>query len=194
MHGAVALRVTSTAQGAARFTARRPPVRGDVRADSRRGPGALVHKRCVSWLRLSTVDDLWRIRAAEPAARIGGRGGPRGTSAAEDLQGAARDGAGTRLTELAARSNMTRPAMAELVDELEQAGYLDRRLDPSDGRAKLIRPTRKGRRVLAQALRAVEDIEHGYAEVVGAERFDALVSTLQALLDARPRGSTERRR
>ncbi|MDP9264985.1 MAG: hypothetical protein M3O91_02525 [Chloroflexota bacterium] len=84
--------------------------------------------------------------------------------------------------------------MAELVDELEQAGYLDRRLDPSDGRAKLIRPTRKGRRVLAQALRAVEDIEHGYAEVVGAERFDALVSTLQALLDARPRGSTERRR
>lgn len=104
------------------------------------------------------------------------------------------DWAGTRLTELAARSNMTRPAMAELVDELQQAGYLDRRPDPSDGRAKLIRPTRKGRRVLAQALRAVEDIEHGYAEVVGPERFDALVSTLQALLDARHRGSTERRR
>jgi DNA-binding MarR family transcriptional regulator len=104
------------------------------------------------------------------------------------------DWAGTRLTELAARSNMTRPAMAELVDELEQAGYLVRRPDPSDGRAKLIHPTRKGRRVLAKALRAVEDIEHGYAEAVGAERFDALVSTLQALLDARPRGSTERRR
>jgi DNA-binding MarR family transcriptional regulator len=104
------------------------------------------------------------------------------------------DWAGTRLTELAARSNMTRPAMAELVDELQQAGYLERRPDPSDGRAKLIRPTRKGRRALAQALRAVEDIEHGYAEAVGAESFDALVSTLQALLDARPRGSTERRR
>lgn len=104
------------------------------------------------------------------------------------------DWAGTRLTELAARSNMTRPAMAELVDELQQAGYLDRRPDPSDGRAKLIRPTRKGRRVLAQALRAVEDIEHGYAEAVGAERFDALVSTLQALLDARPRVSNTKRR
>lgn len=104
------------------------------------------------------------------------------------------DWAGTRLTELAARSNMTRPAMAELVDELQQAGYLDRRPDPSDGRAKLIRPTRKGRRVLAQALRAVEDIEHGYAETVGAERFDALASTLQALLDARPRVSKAKRR
>ena len=91
---------------------------------------------------------------------------------------------GTRLTDLAARANMTRPSMAELVDELQQAGYLDRRPDPSDGRAKLIRPTRKGRRILAQALRAVSDIEHGYAEAVGPERFDALIATLQDLLDA----------
>ena len=94
------------------------------------------------------------------------------------------DWSGTRLTDLAARANMTRPSMAELVDELQQAGYLDRRPDPSDGRAKLIRPTRKGRRILAQALRAVSDIEHGYAEAVGPERFDALIATLQDLLDA----------
>ena len=104
------------------------------------------------------------------------------------------DWTGTRLTDLAARSNMTRPAMAELVDELEQAGYLARHPDPSDGRAKLIRPTRKGRRVLAQALRAVDDIEHTYAEAVGAQRFDALVSTLQALLDARSGVNNTRRR
>ncbi|MDO8484462.1 MAG: MarR family transcriptional regulator [Candidatus Limnocylindrales bacterium] len=105
------------------------------------------------------------------------------------------DWTGTRLTELAARANMTPPSMAELVDELQQAGYLERRPDPSDGRAKLIRPTRKGRRVLAQALRAVEEIERGYAEAVGPERFDALAATLQDLLDARPRGfKAERRR
>ncbi|HEY8656769.1 MAG TPA: MarR family transcriptional regulator [Candidatus Limnocylindria bacterium] len=92
------------------------------------------------------------------------------------------DWRGTRLTELAARSNMTRPAMAELVDELEQAGYLVRSPDPSDGRAKLIRPTRKGRLVLAKALRAVEGIERGYAAALGQERFGALVGTLQTLL------------
>ena len=71
---------------------------------------------------------------------------------------------GARLTELAARSNMTLPAMAELVDELEQAGYVARRPDPSDGRAKLIRPTHEGRRALARALRAVREIEDQYAE------------------------------
>ena len=94
------------------------------------------------------------------------------------------DWGGTRLTELAARANMTRPSMIELVDELQDLGYLERRPDPSDGRAKLIRLTRKGRRILAEALRAVEDIERGYAEAVGAEHFDVLVATLQALLDA----------
>lgn len=94
------------------------------------------------------------------------------------------DWSGTRLTDLAARANMTRPSMAELVDELQRTGFLERRPDPSDGRAKLIYLTRKGRRLMAEALRAVGDIERGYAEAVGAERFDALVSTLQDLLDA----------
>ena len=88
---------------------------------------------------------------------------------------------GTRLRDLAARANMTPPAMAELVDELQAAGYLERRPDPEDGRAKLVRPTRKGRRALAAALRAVEDIERAYAERLGVERFDELVLALHEL-------------
>ena len=88
---------------------------------------------------------------------------------------------GTRLRDLAARANMTPPAMAELVDDLQAAGYLERRPDPRDGRAKLIRPTRKGRRALAAALRAVEEIERDYAERLGIERFDQLVLALHEL-------------
>lgn len=43
---------------------------------------------------------------------------------------------GTRLTELAARANMTRPSMAELVDELQNMGYLERGLiRATDGRS-----------------------------------------------------------
>ncbi len=45
---------------------------------------------------------------------------------------------GSRLTQLAARANMTPQAMGELVDELEELGYVVRRPDPSDRRAKLI--------------------------------------------------------
>jgi DNA-binding MarR family transcriptional regulator len=81
---------------------------------------------------------------------------------------------------------MTLPAMSELVDDLQRAGYLERRPDPRDGRAKLIGPTRKGRRAIVQALRAVREIEENYAHIVGEERFAALVGALQDLIDAPP--------
>ena len=45
---------------------------------------------------------------------------------------------GSRLTELARGANMTPQAMGELVDELEALGYVERRPDPTDRRAKLI--------------------------------------------------------
>ncbi len=95
------------------------------------------------------------------------------------------DWGGTRLTDLAARSNITPPAMAELVDQLQEAGYLERVVDPHDGRAKLVRPTRKGRRALTAALRAVEDIEREYAAAIGMERFEGLIDALQALHERR---------
>ena len=97
------------------------------------------------------------------------------------------DWTGTRLTDLAARAGMTRPSMVELVNDLERAGYLMRRPDDSDGRAKLICLTNDGRRVLVQALRAVRDIERIYAEEVGPERYDAACWTLQELLRGEPR-------
>ena len=92
------------------------------------------------------------------------------------------DWTGTRLTELAARAAMTRPSMLELVDELEKAGYLERRPDERDGRAKLICLTRDGRRIVVQALRAVRHIENTYAGEVGAARFEDACLTFQELL------------
>jgi DNA-binding MarR family transcriptional regulator len=99
------------------------------------------------------------------------------------------DWTGTRLTDLAARASMTRPSMLELVDELVAAGYLERRPDARDGRAKLICLTRDGRRVVAQALRAVRAIERTYADEVGVDRFEDACMTLQALL--RPRSPSQ---
>ncbi len=98
------------------------------------------------------------------------------------------DWTGTRLTDLAARSNMTAPAMGELVDDLQRGGYLERRPDPTDRRAKLVRPTRKGRRFLVEGLRAVREIEAAYAGTIGDERFAAMLGALQDLVDAQPAG------
>ena len=55
---------------------------------------------------------------------------------------------GTRLTDLAVRAGMTKPAMAEIVDKAEAASLVDRRPDPVDRRAKIVSLTAQGRRML----------------------------------------------
>src|SRR5215208_7904134 len=48
---------------------------------------------------------------------------------------------GSRLTDLAERSGLTKQAVGEAATELERRGYLERVPDPNDGRAKLIKLT-----------------------------------------------------
>ena len=62
---------------------------------------------------------------------------------------------GSRLTELARGANMTPQAMGELVDELEGMGYVVRRPDPTDRRAKLIVLTDRGRACVAAGRRPI---------------------------------------
>jgi DNA-binding MarR family transcriptional regulator len=89
---------------------------------------------------------------------------------------------GSRLTELAAMARMTLPAMSELVDDLQRIGIVERRPDPSDGRAKLICLTDAGWDAMRTARQAIADIEAEYARLVGAEEFEAAARTLDELL------------
>jgi DNA-binding MarR family transcriptional regulator len=69
------------------------------------------------------------------------------------------DPGGTRLTELAARAEMTHQSMSELVATLERRGWVERRPDPSDGRARLVCLTPEGRRLAARGLHHINEIE-----------------------------------
>jgi DNA-binding MarR family transcriptional regulator len=89
---------------------------------------------------------------------------------------------GSRLTELAAQARMTLPAMSELVDDLQRIGIVERRPDPSDGRAKLICLTDAGWQAMRTARRVIAEIEDDYAQLVGAERYEAAAQTLDELL------------
>lgn len=91
---------------------------------------------------------------------------------------------GVRLTELAARCQIGLAAASELVDNLVALGYLERRPDPSDGRARLIFPTARGRQALNDAGDRVAEIEHHWANIVGVQGFAAACQTLQSLLTA----------
>jgi DNA-binding MarR family transcriptional regulator len=103
---------------------------------------------------------------------------------------------GIRLTELADRANLGLPACSELVDELQEGGYLERRPDPGDGRAKLIFPTPKGREVLDMAGRMVAALEQRWGGLLRPGDFDAACRTLDHLLaslDATPGDSVPSR-
>src|SRR5919197_4183036 len=69
------------------------------------------------------------------------------------------DPEGTRLTELAARADMTHQSMSELVATLERRGWVQRTPDPTDGRARLVRLTPEGRRLTARGLHHINEIE-----------------------------------
>ncbi len=60
---------------------------------------------------------------------------------------------GMRLTELSELAGMTKQGVGEAVSDLERLGYAERVADPSDGRAKIIRLTERGRAAQRAALR-----------------------------------------
>jgi DNA-binding MarR family transcriptional regulator len=79
------------------------------------------------------------------------------------------DRQGTRMTVLAARAEMTHPSMSELVNLLERRGYVERRPDPSDGRARMVHLTQLGRQAVRAALAAIADIETDWRSRTGPE-------------------------
>ena len=91
--------------------------------------------------------------------------------------------AGTRLTALAESAGMSKQAMGQLVDDLERLGYVERVPDPADGRAKIVRLTRRGTLFMDDAADVVSGIWHGYASLLGKRELARLQDRLDHLLD-----------
>lgn len=81
---------------------------------------------------------------------------------------------GSRLTDLAERAGLTKQAVGEAVAELERKGYLERVSDPQDGRAKIIKLTRRGVDAALTGRRLFKEIEDEWAERYGEERVVSL--------------------
>lgn len=90
---------------------------------------------------------------------------------------------GIRLTDLAARTQLSLATTSELVTELQELGYLERSPDPNDRRAKLIFPTTRGRQALDDAGDRVAEIEEHWRDLAGTDRFDDMCRAMQTLLD-----------
>jgi DNA-binding MarR family transcriptional regulator len=91
--------------------------------------------------------------------------------------------AGSRLSELARGANMTAQAMGQLVDELESLGYVVRRPDPLDRRAKLIVLTRKGQACVEAGRITIEGLEEEITQRLGRRGHEQLRRALAKLLE-----------
>jgi DNA-binding MarR family transcriptional regulator len=89
---------------------------------------------------------------------------------------------GLRLTDVASRAGMTAQSMGELVDDLEGKGYLERRPDPTDRRAKRIYLTERGRENARVAKQAIAEVEAALADLLGDGRYHGLRQTLDAII------------
>lgn len=89
--------------------------------------------------------------------------------------------AGSTVSALAQRAGMTKQAMAELVVYLERHGYVEREPDPADLRAKLVRPTARGLRVIDTARGLAPAMEDRVAALIGAERLHQLRHDLELI-------------
>ena len=90
---------------------------------------------------------------------------------------------GQRLNELASRAGMTPQSMGELVDDLEKRGYVERRADPADRRAKRVHLTEKGRSTRAAAAQAVTDMEARLEALLGHAAYVRLRAMLTQVID-----------
>ena len=93
---------------------------------------------------------------------------------------------GRRLSSIAENLGITRQAANAVVNELESLGYVRRAPDPEDGRAKQVALTAAGEKLRADGLKVAARLEAGYADYLGASRFEECRQALIAVVSRLP--------
>lgn len=89
---------------------------------------------------------------------------------------------GMTVSELTRLAHVRKQSMTQTVEELERLGYVERRPSPTDGRARLVLLTARGRRVRPLAMEAGRETEARWAAVIGEQRLQSLKAELSNLL------------
>jgi DNA-binding MarR family transcriptional regulator len=89
---------------------------------------------------------------------------------------------GIQVSELTRVARVRKQTMAQAVEELEELGYVERRPDPNDRRARLVFLTKRGEKVRPIAVAAGRQVAKRWAELTSQEEMKSLQRSLEALL------------
>ena len=85
---------------------------------------------------------------------------------------------GVRPGLLAERAGISKQAMNQLLRSLEALGYIVRSDAPDEGRARIVRLTKRGRSAYATIHEILRDIERAWSDQLGPKRFTELKELL----------------
>ncbi len=88
---------------------------------------------------------------------------------------------GMTQTALAADLDLTKVAIGGLCDRMEASGFVERRSDPNDGRARRVFLTPAGTQLVTTIRATVEQVELGIMEKIPEDNLDQAAETLLAL-------------
>ena len=126
--------------------------------------------------------DAFRLFEDEQAAALAAPREQYDVRPAHDAVLAYLDRDGTRASVLAERARLSRQAITQLTDELEERGVVVRIPDPTDGRAKIIRYTPEALKVFDASRKAIAALERRWANQLGPNKYNTLRAGLEQLL------------
>ena len=88
---------------------------------------------------------------------------------------------GSRLVDLARAAQVSKQTIGTIIDQLQQAGYVERRPDPIDGRSRLVVITDRGQQLIELTAPVVQRIEATWEAHLGKHRARQLREALIAL-------------
>ncbi len=89
-------------------------------------------------------------------------------------------------SDVGAHLGVTKQAASQLVDELVEKGYVERRPHPSDARARLLALTERGWACTRAADEAAADAVRPWAERLGPRRFKSLCANVERISSGGP--------
>ena len=90
-------------------------------------------------------------------------------------------GGPTSISGLAERLEITKQGASQIVDDMERRGYVERRPDPSDARARLLQLTSKGEAALKAARKFHQAYERRLRRQFSDEAIDSMRDVLTAM-------------
>ena len=97
--------------------------------------------------------------------------------------GKEKEGKGVRVSELAQKMRVATPAASRTLRGLEERGMIERSVDTEDRRNTYVFLTQKGKKVLANAERIMNDFSNAVFERLDEEKMERLIAYLKEVYE-----------